>query len=161
MAISSVIRPGTSLSRVLHTSQLDIDFADGINLQLADQTGDLIADERTTFDDAGGSFDIAVGRSGARYEVFTAIDKRDTPATTDDIPYGVVAVALDTNGDFKRDAINVYDLERDFGLPSAVSVVAGTSRAGREFVVVSSSGYYNSQDTNDPNNEPTAGVVLL
>ncbi|MDQ3688028.1 MAG: hypothetical protein M3430_20840 [Acidobacteriota bacterium] len=161
MAISSGIRPGTSLSRVLHTSQLDIDFADGINLQLADQTGDLIADERTTFDDTGGSFDIAVGRSGARYEVFTAIDKRGTPAATDDVPYGVVAVALDTNGDFKRDTISVYDLERDFGLPSAISVVAGTSRAGREFVIVSSSGYYNSGDKDDPNNEPTAGVVLL
>ncbi|HVF87583.1 MAG TPA: IPT/TIG domain-containing protein, partial [Pyrinomonadaceae bacterium] len=57
--------------------------------------------------------------------------------------------------------ISAYDLERDFDLPSAVSVVSGTSRAGREFVVVSSSGYYNSQDTNDPNNEPTAGVMLL
>ncbi len=60
-----------------------------------------------------------------------------------------------------RDSSSTYDLGRDFGLPSAVSVVAGASRAGREFVVVSSSGYYNSDDPNDPNNEESPGVVLL
>jgi hypothetical protein len=52
-------------------------------------------------------------------------------------------------------------LELDFGLPSAVAVVTGTSKSGREFVIVSSSGYYNSANPNDPNNEPSPGVVLL
>ncbi|HJU56914.1 MAG TPA: hypothetical protein VJ715_20175, partial [Pyrinomonadaceae bacterium] len=56
---------------------------------------------------------------------------------------------------------STYDLERDFGLPSAVAVVTGTSRAGREFVIVSSSGYYNFDNSSDPDNEPSAGVVLL
>jgi hypothetical protein len=35
------------------------------------------------------------------------------------------------------------------------------SKAGREFVIISSSGYYNSSDPNDPNNEPSPGVILL
>src|SRR5207237_4461017 len=54
-----------------------------------------------------------------------------------------------------------FDRERYFSLPAAVAVVSGTSRAGREFVIVSSSGYFNSNNPNDPNNEPSAGVVLL
>jgi hypothetical protein len=39
--------------------------------------------------------------------------------------------------------------------------VAGTALDGREFIVVSSSGYYNTDNPNDPNNEPSPGVVLL
>jgi Domain of unknown function (DUF4214) len=39
--------------------------------------------------------------------------------------------------------------------------VSGTSKAGREFVIISSSGYYNSANPNDPNNEPSPGVILL
>src|SRR4030095_15844387 len=109
----------------------------------------------------GGSYDIAVGRTGARYEVFTAIDDRGTTTTSDDVATGILVLALDTNGDFIRDTASTFDLGRDFGFPSAVSVVAGTSSAGREFVVVSSSGFFNSQDPNDPNNESSPGVVLL
>jgi len=159
--ITTRIRPGTPLSRILHTSQLGIDSLNGINQLFTDRNMDLIADERTVFDSDGGSFDFAVGRSGARYEVFTAIDRRGTIDPRDDIPYGVIVVALDTNGDYVRDSESVYDLERDFGLPSAVTVVSGTARSGREFVIVSSSGYYNRADAGDPNNEPSAGVVLL
>ncbi len=160
-ALTKPIRAGTTLSRVLHTSQLSLTTAAGTNEQLADQTGDLIADERTRFDARGGSFDITVGRSGARYEVYSAIDDRGTSNTSDDVPVGALVAALDTNGDYVRDSSSTFDLERDFRLPSAVAVVSGISKAGREFVVVSSSGYFNSTDPNDPDNEPSAGVVLL
>jgi uncharacterized protein (TIGR03437 family) len=156
-----LIRPGTPLSRILHTSQLSNISSDGSHEQYVDQNGNLEADERTTFDALTGSYDIAVGRSGSRYEVFTAIDDRGTATPIDDIPFGVLVVALDTDGNYTRDASNTYDLDLDFSLPSAVSVVSGTSRAGREFVIVSSSSYYNAANPNDPNNEPSAGVVLL
>lgn len=158
---SNVIAPGTPLSRVLHVSQLSLVSADGTHEEFVDRTGDLVADDRTTFDARGGSYDVVVGRTGTRYEVFTAIDDRGTTTTSDDVSTGILVLALDTNGDFVRDTSSTFDLGRDFGLPSAVSVVAGTSRAGREFVVVSSSGFFNSQDPNDPANEPSPGVVLL
>lgn len=147
------ILAGTPLSWVLHTSQLSLTSSNGTNEQYVDATGDLVADERTTFDADGGSFDIAVGRSGARYEVYSA--------TLNNRPVGALALAFDTNGDFVRDALSTFDLERDFGLPSAVSIVSGRSNAGREFVIVSSSGYYNFDNPSDPDNEPSAGVVLL
>jgi uncharacterized protein (TIGR03437 family) len=151
------IGSGTPLSWILHTSQLSLTSSAGTNEQYVDVTGDLVADERTTFDASGGSFDIAVGRSGARYEVYSA--------TKDNRRLGVLAVGQDANGDYvneyTRDLMPTFDLERDFNLPSAASVVSGTSRAGREFVIVSSSGYYNFNNPSDPNNEVSAGVVLL
>ncbi|MDX6695431.1 MAG: large repetitive protein [Blastocatellia bacterium] len=154
------IAAGTSLSRVMHTSQLSITSSAGSNEQYVDRNFDLSADERTTFDNDGGSFDNAVGRSGSRYEVFTAINDNATPSNlNDDFPIGLLVVAGDTNGDFVRDSSSSYDLERDFHLPSAIAVVSGTSNAGREFVVVSSSGFYGG--AGNPDNEPTAGVVLL
>ena len=152
---------GTPLSRVLHVSQLSLTTDAGTLEQFVDTDADLVSDRRRTFDTAGGSFDIAVGRSGARYEVFTAVDDRGTQTTNDDVATGVLTLGLDTNGDHVRDSAQTFDLGRDFGLPSAVSVVAGTSRAGREFVVVSSSGFFNGEDPSDPNNEPSPGVVLL
>jgi uncharacterized protein (TIGR03437 family) len=158
---SALVAAGTPLSRVLHVSQLSLISPDGTHEEFVDRTGDLVADDRTTFDARGGSYDIAVGRTGTRYEAFTAIDDRGTNTTSDDVATGILVLAFDTNGDYVRDASSTFDLGRDFGLPSAVSVVTGTSRAGREFVVVSSSGYYNSQNPNDPNNEPSPGVVLL
>jgi hypothetical protein len=147
------ITAGTSLSRILHTSQLSLVSSAGTDEQFVDRTGDLVADERTTFDSAGGSFDIAVGQSGARYEVFSAILQGRN--------VGALVVALDSNGDYIVDSSSTYDLQRDFDLPSAVAVVTGTSKSGREFVIVSSSGYYNAANPNDPNNEPSPGVVLL
>jgi uncharacterized protein (TIGR03437 family) len=147
------IAPGTPLSWILHTSQLSLTSLGGTDEQYVDATGDFVADERTTFDASGGSFDIAVGRSGARYEVYSA--------TLDNRRVGILAVGLDTNGDYVSNSSSTFDLERDFGLPSAVSVVSGTSRAGREFVIVSSSGYYNFDNPSDPDNEPSAGVALL
>ncbi|MDQ3819614.1 MAG: IPT/TIG domain-containing protein [Acidobacteriota bacterium] len=147
------IPSGTPLSWILHTSQLSISSSAGTVEEYVDATGDLVADERSTFDVGGGAFDVAAGRSGARYEVYSA--------TLNNRRVGVLVVALDTNGDYARDSSATFDLERDFGLPSAVSVVSGTSRAGREFVIVSSSGYYNFNNPDDPNNEPSAGVVLL
>jgi uncharacterized protein (TIGR03437 family) len=158
---SAAIEPGTPLSRVLHVSQLSLVSADGTHEEFVDRDGDLRADDRATFDAGGGSYDIAVGRTGARYEAFTAIDDRGTSNTSDDVATGVLVLALDTNGDYVRDTSSTYDLGRDFGLPSAVAVVAGTSKAGREFVVVSSSGYYNDENPNDPANEESPGVVLL
>lgn len=158
---SNVVAPGTPLSRILHISQLSLISSDGTHEELVDRTGDLVADDRTTFDNRGGSYDIAVGRTGARYEAFTAIDDRGTTTPNDDVATGILVLALDTNGDFVRDTSSTFDLGRDFGFPSAVSVVNGTSSAGREFVVVSSSGFFNSQDPNDPANEPSPGVVLL
>lgn len=155
------IRPGTSLGRVLHTSQLSIVTTGGSVEQYFDANRNLIADERTTFDRRGGAFDVAVGRSGTRYEVYSAIDDNGTSRTDDDLETGVLVTAFDTNGDFVRDTSSTFNLRRDFGFRSAASVVAGTSRAGREFVVVSSSGYYNSANPNDPNNEPTGGVIVL
>ena len=152
---------GTPLSRVLHVSQLSLTSDAGTHEQFVDDDGDLVADERRTFDAAGGSFDIAVGRSGARYEVFTAVDDRGTADTDDDVSTGVLVLALDTDGDYVRDSSATFDLGRDFGLPTAVSVVAGTSRAGREFVVVSSLGFFDHDDPNNPDNEPSPGVVLL
>lgn len=160
-APASLIAPGTPLGRVLHVSQLSLVDAGGTHEQFVDRDGDLRADDRATFDARGGSYDIAVGRTGARYEVFTATDDRGTPTSSDDVATGVLVLALDTNGDYVRDAASTFDLGRDFGLPSAVAVVAGTSRAGREFVVVSSGGFYNDADPNDPANEPSPGVVLL
>jgi uncharacterized protein (TIGR03437 family) len=157
----NVISPGTPLSRVLHVSQLSLVDDSGTHEEFVDRDGDLQADDRTTFDARGGSYDIAVGRTGARYEAFTGIDDRGTPTTSDDVSTGVLVVALDTNGDYVRDTSQTFDLGRDFGLPSAASVVAGTSRAGREFVVVSSGGYFNNSDPQDPNNEASPGVVLL
>ncbi|HEX8145662.1 MAG TPA: hypothetical protein VF591_00550 [Pyrinomonadaceae bacterium] len=158
---SAAIAPGTPLSRVLHVSQLSLVSAEGTHEEFVDRDGDLRADDRATFDARGGSYDIAVGRTGARYEVFTAIDDRGTSKTSDDVSTGVLVLASDTNGDYVRDASSTYDLGRDFGLPSAVAVVAGTSKTGREFVVVSSSGYYNDDDPSDPANEDSPGVVLL
>jgi uncharacterized protein (TIGR03437 family) len=157
-AVQTRIGAGTPLSRVLHTSQLSSNSSAGTDEGFFDRTGDLAADERTTFDAEGGSFDIAVGRTGARYEVYSAIDDRGTQSTADDLATGVLVVGLDTNGDYVRDQSSVYNLRRDFQMPSAVAVVSGTSHAGQEFVVVSSSGYFKE---NDPYNEPTAGVVLL
>ena len=147
------IGPGTRLSHVLHTSQLSLSSSAGTDEQFVDRTGDLVADERTTFDSIGGSFDIAVGKSGARYEVYSA--------TLNNTLVGVLVVALDTNGDYLVNTSSTFNLQRDFGLPSAAAVVSGTSKAGQEFVIVSSSGYFNSADPNDPNNEPSPGIVLL
>lgn len=147
------ISSGTTLNRILHTSQLSLTSAAGSDEEFVDRNGDLIADERTTLDSTGGSFDIAVGRSGARYEVYSA--------TLNNRLVGVVVVALDTNGDYRIDASNTYNLRTDFNLPSAAAVVTGTSNAGREFVIVSSSGYYNSSNPNDPNNESSPGIILL
>ena len=149
----SPIIAGTPLNRLLHTSQLSLTSDAGTMEQFVDRNDDLMADERTTFDSAGGAFDVAVGHSGARYEVYAA--------TLNNTPVGVVVVALDTSGDYRIDTSNTYNLQSDFRLPSAAAVVAGKSRAGREFIVVSSSGYYNSSDPNDPANEPSPGVVLL
>jgi hypothetical protein len=151
-ALSEII-PGTALNRVLHTSQLSLTSVAGAVEQFVDRDNDLIADERTTFDSAGGAFDVALGQSGARYEVFGG--------TLNNTPVGVVVVALDTNGDYRIDSFNTFNLEPDFRLPSAAAVVAGRSRAGREFIVVSSSGYFNSSDPGDPLNEPSPGIVLL
>lgn len=145
------IRAGTSLSRVLHTSQLSLTSSAGTDEQYVDRNFDLTADERTTFDSSGGSFDIAVGRSGSRYEVFSAISGNRR--------LGALVVSLDTNGDYIRDTSSTYDLGLDFNLPSAIAVVSGTSTSGREFVIVSSSGFYGG--AGNPDNEPTAGVVLL
>lgn len=160
-AAPSSLIAGTPLSRVLHVSQLSLTSDAGTHEQFVDTDGDLVADERRTFDAAGGSYDIALGRSGARYEVFTAVDDRGTSNPSDDVPTGVLVLALDTNGDYVRDSSLTFDLGRDFGLPSAVSVVAGASRGGREFVVVSSSGFFDHADPNNPDNEPSPGVVLL
>ena len=157
------VSAGTPLSRVLHVSQLSLTNTSGTNEQYVDQTGDLVADERTAFDADGGSYDIAVGRSGSRYEVFTAVDTKGTTGTGDDVPVGVLVIGQDANGDYVRDpgVPLTFDLRRDYSLPSAVSVVSGTSSNGSEFVVVSSSGYYNSEDPDDPNNEASPGVLLL
>lgn len=153
IAATAPIAAGTSLSRVLHTSQLSLTSTAGTDEQFVDVDGDLIADDRTTFDSAGGSFDIAVGQSGARYEVYSA--------TLNSQLIGVLVVALDTNGDYVVNTSSTFDLKRDFNLPSAAAVVSGVSSGGREFVVVSSSGYYNESDPNDPNNESSPGIVLL
>lgn len=150
---ASSISPGTLLSRVLHTSQLSLISADGSDEGFVDGNSDLIGEQRTTFDNDGGSFDIAVGQSGARYEVYSA--------TFQNANVGVLVIGVDTNGDYTRDSASTFDLHRNFALPSAAAVVTGTARSGREFVIVSSSGYYNSSNPNDPNNEPSPGVVLL
>ena len=153
-AASSAITPGTPLNRVLHTSQLSLALEDvGTVEQFVDRNNDLRADERTTFDSEGGAFDVAVGPSGTRYEVFSA--------PLQNIPRGIVVIAADANGDYLVDTFIGIDLQRAFQLPSAAAVVAGRSRAGREFIVVSSSGYFNSSDPGDPLNEPSPGIVLL
>ncbi|MEO8433878.1 MAG: hypothetical protein ABI596_03215 [Pyrinomonadaceae bacterium] len=147
------IAPGTPLSRILHTSQLSLNSLAGTDEQFVDRNGDLVADERTTLDAAGGSFDIAVGQSGTRYEVFSA--------TLSGSPTGVLVAALDTNGDYVANSSTTYNLKTNFDLPSAAAVVTGVSSAGREFVIVSSSGYYNAANPSDPFNESSPGVVLL
>jgi hypothetical protein len=152
-ASTAVIGPGTPLSRILHTSQIDLNSSAGTNEQFVDRNFNLVADERTTFNSDGGSFDIAVGASGARYEVYSA--------TLNNTLVGVIVVALDTNGDYQMDSSSTFDLQRDFDLPSAAAVVSGVSSSGQEFVIVCSSGYYNSADPNDPNNEPSPGIVVL
>jgi hypothetical protein len=150
---SGPIAPGTALHRILHTSQFSLTSSAGSDEELLDTNGNLIQDQRTTFDNVGGSYDLAVGQSGARYEVFSGV--------TQGRNVGALVLAVDTNGDYVADTAPTFDLERDFGLPSAAAVVTGTAKSGREFVIVSSSGYYNSADPNDPNNEPSPGVVLL
>ncbi|HEV7745903.1 MAG TPA: DUF4214 domain-containing protein [Pyrinomonadaceae bacterium] len=147
------IQAGTPLTQILHTAQVSLTSSAGTDEQFVDRNGDLIADERTTFDLAGGSFDIAVGRSGVRYEVYSA--------TLNNSLVGVLVVAADTNGDYHIDSSTTYNLRTDFALRSAAAIVSGVSKAGREFVIISSSGYYNSSDPNDPNNEPSPGVILL
>src|ERR1043166_3063006 len=150
---SGPIAGGTSLSKVLHTSQLSLTSTAGTDEQFVDKNNDLVADDRTTLDSTGGSFDIAVGKSGTRYEVFSA--------TLNNTLIGVLITANDNNGDFVADLTNTYDLHRDFNLPSAAAVVTGNAIDGREFVIVSSSGFFNSANPNDPNNEPSPGIVLL
>jgi len=147
------ISAGTSLSKILHTSQLSLSSTAGTDEQFFDKDNDLVADDRTTLDSAGGSFDIAVGKSGTRYEVFSA--------TLNNTLIGVLVTVNDTNGDFHADFTATYDLHRDFNLPSAAAVVTGNAIDGREFVIVSSSGYFNSDNPNDPHNEASPGVVLL
>jgi hypothetical protein len=147
------IAAGTSLSKVLHTSQLSLSSASGTDEQFFDKDNDLVADDRTTLDATGGSFDIAIGKSGTRYEIFSA--------TLNNTLIGVLITANDTNGDFVADLTATFDLHRDFNLPSAAAVVTGNALDGREFVIVSSSGYFNSANPNDPNNEPSPGIVLL
>ena len=90
---------------------------------------------------------------GSRYEVFSA--------TSNNNHVGVLVVALDTNGDYQIDSSTTFNLRTNFNFRSAAAVVTGTSRAGREFVIISSSGYFNELDPNDPNNEPSPGIVLL
>jgi hypothetical protein len=159
MGRSEIVTPtapvaaGTALTNVLHTSQLSMTSSEGTDEQFVDRTNDLIADDRTTFDSAGGSFDIAVGKSGTRYEVFSA--------TLDNNMVGMLVVANDTNGDFLADVSQPLNLRRGFMLPSAAAVVSGTANDGREFVVVCSSGFFNSSNPNDPNNEPSPGVLLF
>ena len=150
---SGPIAGGTSLSKVLHTSQLSLTSTAGTDEQFVDKNNDLVADDRTTLDSTGGSFDIAVGKSGTRYEVFSA--------TLNNALVGILITANDTNGDFVADLTNTYDLHRDFNLPSAAAVVTGNAIDGREFVIVSSSGFFNSANPSDPNNEPSPGIVLL
>jgi hypothetical protein len=147
------ISPGTPLTQILHTSQLSLSSSAGTDEQFVDRNGDLIADERTTFDSLVGSFDIAVGRSGARYEVYSA--------TLNNTAVGVLVVALDTNGDYQIDSSTTRELRTDFSLRSAAAVVTGTSKTGWEFVIVCSSGYFNEANPNDPNNEPSPGIILL
>src|SRR6478736_3642637 len=69
---SGPIGGGTLLSKVLHTSQLSLTSTAGTDEQFVDKNNDLVADDRTTLDSTGGSFDIAIGKSGTRYEVFSA-----------------------------------------------------------------------------------------
>jgi len=159
-AAATRISTGTPLYRVLHTSQLSLNSSAGTDEQYADTTNDLVADQRTTLDARGGSFDIAVGRSGARYEVYSAVDS-DQTSTTYRQQVGVLVVAIDSNGDFVSDSSQTFNLARTYKLPSVAAVVSGTSKTGREFVVVSSSGYYNRNDPKDPDNEASAGVLLL
>jgi len=151
--LAGPISSGTALSKVLHTSMLSMTSTAGTDEEYLDRTDDLVADDRTTFDSAGGSFDIAVGKSGTRYEVFSA--------TLNNELVGVLVVANDTNGDLVSDSSTTFDLERDFGLPSAAAIVAGTAADGREFVIVSSSGFFDSSNPGNPSNEPSPGVVLL
>ena len=151
--LAGPISSGTALSKVLHTSMLSMTSTAGTDEEYLDRTNDLVADDRTTFDSAGGSFDIAVGKSGTRYEVFSA--------TLNNELVGVLVVANDTNGDLVSDSSTTFDLERDFGLPSAAAIVAGTAADGREFVIVSSSGFFDSSNPGNPSNEPSPGVVLL
>lgn len=153
IAAAGPIAAGTSLALVLHTAQLTLNSSAGTNEQFVDRTKDLMADDRTTLDSDGGSFDIAVGQSGTRYEVYSAIDGNTL--------IGTLVTAVDSNGDFVANTSEVFDLERDFDLPSAAAVVTGLAANGREFVIISSSGYFNSDDPNDPNNEPSPGVILL
>ena len=147
------IAVGTPLYKVLHTSQLSMTSAAGTDEELVDRTLDLVADDQTTFDNAGGSFDIAVGKSGTRYEVFSG--------TSNNNLVGVLVAASDTNGDYISDTSLTFDLRRDFMLPSAAAVVTGNASDGKEFVVVCSSGFFNSADDEDPNNEPSPGVLLF
>ncbi len=107
MPATTSISPGTPLTQILHTSQLSLSSSAGTDEQFVDRNGDLIADERTTFDSVGGSFDIAVGRSGARYEVYSA--------TLNNTAVGVLVVALDTNGDYQIDSSSTRELRTDFG----------------------------------------------
>jgi hypothetical protein len=150
---AAAITGGTALTSVLHTSQLSMTSSAGTDEQFVDRTNDFIADDRTTFDSAGGSFDIAVGRSGTRYEVFSA--------TLNNNKIGVLVLANDTNGDFVADSSQTFDLRRDFMLPSAAAVVSGTSNDGREFVVVCSSGFFDDENPTNPDNEPSPGILLF
>jgi hypothetical protein len=148
---SCIINGGTALTNVLHTSQLSMTSSAGTDEQFVDRTNDLIADDRTTFDSAGGSFDIAVGRSGTRYEVFSA--------TLNNNKIGVLVMANDTNGDFVADSSQTFDLRRDF-VSFCCGSRHGTSSNGREFVVVCSSGFFDDEPSN-PDNEPSPVFFCL
>ena len=67
----------------------------------------------------------------------------------------------DTNGDFVADSSQTFDLRRDFMLPSLRRVVSGTSNDGREFVVVCSSGFFDDENPDNPDNEPSPGILLF
>jgi hypothetical protein len=54
---TAAIAAGSALTNVLHTSQLSMTSSTGTDEQFVDRTKDLIADDRTTFDSVGGSFD--------------------------------------------------------------------------------------------------------
>ena len=68
--VSTPIVPGTALHRILHVSELSLTSSAGSDEELFDSNGNLIEDQRKTFDTDGGSTDLAVGQSGIRYVVF-------------------------------------------------------------------------------------------
>ena len=90
----------------------------------------------------------------SRYEVYSA--------TLSGQLVGIIVVARDTNGDYFADTSSTYQsANRLWPAFRGCGCNGKRQPPGASLWSSRSSGYFNSSNPNDPNNEPSPGVILL